>query len=269
MSGRLVRILVTARAEGTRLPSIDVTFALGASRRQAFSDYQLASEVASGVQFSVLDSWWGLTLHPNYIIADRWARWRRDKAIVQVRFGPAADPNDINRLMDFDFSCLTRWVPCRRRGELMPTVSAQDAREESQLNRARRDHVCSPDIITLMARNAPYTGVVEVLATRIAHPERNGGEHFMTVRMIKRLNAGNDWKTGESREVVIYDANTQLKAPDFPPEVRAGNRFLVLAESEFPSGNFYIERCGALPLNPANFELVENAIRGNLPPAKP
>lgn len=269
IGGRLVHIFATARAEASRLPSIHVGLMLGTSRRQAFPDYQLAGAVSSGTKFSVLDVWWGLTLHSNYIIADQWPRWHPGKAIVQAMFGPAADPTDIDRLMNFNLSCLTRWVPCGRPEELMPTVSAQDTSEEPHLNSARMDHVCGPYIIALMARDAQYTGMVEISGVRITQPERNGGKHFMTVRMIRRLNAGNDWKTGESREVEIYDANTYLNATSFPPEVRTGNRFIILADSAFSGGDFYIERCGAVPLSPANLELVQNAIAGNLPPAKP
>lgn len=43
---------------------------------------------------------------------------------VRVEFTAAADPAVIHRLMVIHFSCLTRWLPCQSRSELMPAAIA-------------------------------------------------------------------------------------------------------------------------------------------------
>jgi hypothetical protein len=50
---------------------------------------------------------------------------------ISVLFTPDASPSDINRLMQFDLGCLTRWRhPCRRQGDIMPAAWRQYLDEE-------------------------------------------------------------------------------------------------------------------------------------------
>jgi hypothetical protein len=45
---------------------------------------------------------------------------------VDLVFAPSASPTTINRLMQVDLSCLTRWInPCRAEGDIMPSAWAQ------------------------------------------------------------------------------------------------------------------------------------------------
>jgi hypothetical protein len=45
---------------------------------------------------------------------------------VYVRFTPNATPADFQRLMQFDMTCLTRWLsPCRTRADIMPAALAE------------------------------------------------------------------------------------------------------------------------------------------------
>jgi len=45
---------------------------------------------------------------------------------VDLIFTPSADPATINRLMQVDLSCLTRWIhPCRTESDIMPSAWAQ------------------------------------------------------------------------------------------------------------------------------------------------
>jgi len=126
----------------------------------------------SGMWFSVHDDWQGLTLHPNYVIVGVYPNtWYPPWATsTYVAFGPHAAAADIARLASFDLSCLTRLAPCRERSELMPEAAAPHAKEEFQLAKARKDHVCGPEIIGLMARDALYAGLVAVTAIHSSAP---------------------------------------------------------------------------------------------------
>ena len=227
-------------------------------------DAVLSGEATAIPRFSAHDIWQGLALHPNYFIGKAddgriWGTWK--DAYVYATFDPHANSADITRLASFDLSCLTRLQPCREPWDLMPGAAAQFAKEEPQLARAQIKHVCGPEIVGLLARNADYAGVVEVKAI---------GDffHTATVRMIQNFATVSDWKTGESFDLMIFDANTNL-LPRLPPEVSAGNRFILLCQTDGRRGAARAELCGIVPLNPANFELVQQAIAGNLPPAKP
>ena len=126
---------------------------------------------------------------------------------------------------------------------------------------ARIKHVCGPEIVGLMARNADYAGVVEVTAI---------GDFFhrATVLMIQNFTPASDWKAGESFDLMTFDANTRI-LPELPPEVSIKNRMIVLAQRAGEHGEVEAELCGIVPLNPANLKLVRQAIAGKLPTARP
>jgi hypothetical protein len=69
-------------------------------------------------------------LHPTYrIYTSGGCEGCRD---FSVSFLPGANQSDINRLAQFDYSCLTRWLhPCRTRGDIMPAAWQQHLQDES------------------------------------------------------------------------------------------------------------------------------------------
>jgi len=71
---------------------------------------------------SVAGFWPGApnVMHPNYLIGK--PSGCEGCMAVWVRFTPYADPADVQRLMDFDLSCLTRRPACRDEGDIMPTA---------------------------------------------------------------------------------------------------------------------------------------------------
>jgi hypothetical protein len=238
------------------------------------SDYHAANVLSGsaifGMWFSSHDDWQGLTLHPNYVIGgmDPNASYPLWATSVYVAFGPHADAADVGRLMSFDLSCLARWRPCREPRDLMPEAAAQFAKEEPQIARAQKEHVCGPDIVGLMARDALHAGVVGVTGNSHEVWMSEGPVSVPVVRMIGNLKTNGFWKTGGDRNLEIYDVNTGRVVSRLPPEFHAGSRLIVLAESE-KHHPVRAERCGIVPLNPENLDLVKRAIAGNLPPTKP
>lgn len=67
-------------------------------------------------------------LHPTYrIYTSGGCEGCRD---FSVSFLPGANQSDINRLAQFDYSCLTRWLhPCRTRSDLMPAAWQQHSQQ--------------------------------------------------------------------------------------------------------------------------------------------
>jgi hypothetical protein len=53
--------------------------------------------------------------------------------IVDVTFAPQANSSDVNRLMQFDLSCLNRWWhPCRTQADVMPAAWQQFLQDQAQ-----------------------------------------------------------------------------------------------------------------------------------------
>jgi hypothetical protein len=220
--------------------------------------------------FAIPADWQGLMLHPDYVIEEGLPpRGEVRTPDVCAAFGPHADSADISRLSSFDLSCLTRLAPCREPRDLMPQATAQFAKEEPQLERARKEHACSANIVALMARDAGRVGVVEVTEIRTEHLGDWGNVPVPSVRLIQDFEPTNHWKIGETHELVILDAKTNRPGASLPPEVYPGNRFIMLAQSGFHYRWVETYRCGIVPLSPTNLKLVRNAIAGNVPPAKP
>jgi hypothetical protein len=272
--GRISHVAATVAVVRGTIRIISYEVSLETSPGQRIGDYyarnQLSGGAVSGLPFSLQDDWQGLNLHPTYVIGgvdlNPWCpTWAGS---VYVGFSQNAGDADMRRLMSFDLSCLTRWRPCRKPVDLMPEAAAQHAKEEFQLAQVRNRHVCGPDIIGLMARDAWYAGIVEV---KEGHTEVDiDGEKVSipTVRMIENFRPDNDWGAGEKRDLEIYDVNTDHDVTNLPAEVHSGNRVIVLAQAG-KHHRVRAELCGIVPLNPANLELVRQAIAGNLPSAKP
>jgi hypothetical protein len=88
-------------------------------------EYPLIAQGRSVPQFDFPDRNWDypkMTPHPNYEIG------RRNCEICLegfVYFTPYADPGDIQRLMQFNLSCLTRIRPCVDLSDIMPAAWKQ------------------------------------------------------------------------------------------------------------------------------------------------
>jgi hypothetical protein len=70
-------------------------------------------------------------LHPTYFL--RAGGGCEVCIVISVTFMPGVNSFDRNRLMQFDFSCLTRWLhPCRTQADIMPPAWKQFLRDQAQ-----------------------------------------------------------------------------------------------------------------------------------------
>ena len=163
---------------------------------------------------------------------------------------------------------------------LMPAAAAQFAKEEPQLERARKENACDANLIPLIARNAEEALVAEVVGNLTEEQDNAllpGMQalfpkiHVLIpkIRVIVNIDPAGHFKPDEKYGLEIFDSNTGRRVTDVPAEARPGNRFIVLAQSGSSANTLAVERCGIVPMMPANLALVQNAIAGNLPPAKP
>jgi len=69
-------------------------------------------------------------LHPTYWVGPAPCDGCR---LVKVTFTPDANSSDVNRLMQFDLSCLNRWWhPCRTQADIMPAAWKQFLQDQAQ-----------------------------------------------------------------------------------------------------------------------------------------
>lgn len=92
----------------------------------------LIGGAASSAQFPTEDRYRPqLLLHPTYVFdgPDGGTGWFGGLIAASVVFSPDANPADINRLMQFNLYCLTRWYPCYSKSDIMPTAWKQHLAE--------------------------------------------------------------------------------------------------------------------------------------------
>jgi hypothetical protein len=235
--------------------------------RSEGQDNLLSALAGTASRLSIHHVWHGLMLHPHYVVDEaRVMHLDPRTPDISVEFDHRADPKDIARLTKFDLSCLTALWPCRRPDQLMPEAAAQYAREEPQLAQARKEHVCSPQIITLMARGADYEGVVTVTGI-----DPWGGASVPVVVLEKNFKPEGRWKAGQERRLFVFvDDDTTTWGHNLPPGIQTGGQFILLAPfSRYEPRWAEVERCGIVPLNPGNLQLVRGATAENHPPTKP
>jgi hypothetical protein len=129
-----------------------------------------------------------LYLHPNYQIG------RPGGCTIcvygWVRFTPYTDPDDVQRLMQLDLSCLTRWRPCVSQAEIMPVAWSQYNSELSRMDTDKSVLACTPSLLRLMGRDATNVAVV-----RIVHSHTDAGRTTWNARVLESLK-GADLKVG-------------------------------------------------------------------------
>ena len=101
---------------------------------------------------------WISARHPEYQIVGSNVHLR----LGDVHFTPFADPQDVTRLTDLNFACLTRWRHCTHQAEILPTAwkEAQPEWEE----RAQNGFVepCTPAAIRVVSRQTRRVDLVKV-----------------------------------------------------------------------------------------------------------
>jgi hypothetical protein len=135
--------------------------------------YQLGGSIGTDDHFT-----WVSARHPDYQIGSPSAC----TSCVEgwVKFTPFADPQDVLRLTDLNFTCITRWTHCTEQADILPTAW-KDARAEvaeSEQNGRR----CTPTMIRVVSRQTHRVDLVKVIKLDL---ER--AVPLMTVRRLSRV----------------------------------------------------------------------------------
>jgi hypothetical protein len=98
---------------------------------------------------------WVSVRHPEYqIVGSNICTGCR---LGEVNFTPFADPQDILRLTDLNFTCLTRWRHCTKQADILPT-----AWKEPQEGAAERTENYTLSTIRVLSRQSRRIDLVKV-----------------------------------------------------------------------------------------------------------
>jgi hypothetical protein len=165
---------------------------------------------------------------------------------VWANFTPYAEASDINRLMTYDLSCLTRLSsPCLVQEDLMPEAWNQLMREEGH---DWPNVPCSSQTTALLGRDAE-----NVAAVAISRRKNEESESTTTVRLVTMLKATRTtWSHPEAA------LNQPVEADELKAFQNGEKILLFFSSSKFAPMNVY--QCGAVPLNDQNLALAGKGI---------
>jgi hypothetical protein len=177
---------------------------------------------------------------------------------VWVRFTPYADPADIRRLSQFNFSCLARLRPCRTGEDLMPAAMAEVSKEKQHNWSGSEEPVCDLPTIRVISRDTENAAVVDVVDNR-ADPRYNSDPNrVLGVRLVERVKRASSWAPG-AKVYVDVGGPLALAPINGLAKVRAGDRLIILfgwqsASSIVPKAE--AEMCGVVPYTENNLAIV-------------
>jgi len=223
----------------------------------SIEDYSVIGTAESRSRYS--DREWGeggVLFHPNYSIIVPSACEICVAAIVT--FTPYADSKDVQRLMQFNFSCLTRWTTCRLPIDIMPVAWNEHLADTARMAATPTLPECGGDRIELIGRdseNAAIVDVMSVVANRTRPASDHDGYQDFNLRLIKRIKRTEFWDVGTDRNVRFYESQARLVGSSGIDSIRAGIRLIALFRNGQADG-VTLEECGALPFTSENLAIV-------------
>jgi hypothetical protein len=161
-----------------------------------------------------------------------------------TQFTAATKPEDVEWLTSFNFSCMTRWVPCEGMGDLLPTAWAKNRAERKQVSAIwERIGNCAYPLKDLVEASE-RVALVQVEKATDQKQQQYTPYH---ARLVESLKGSSSWRSGDAR--AIWSG----RDPIAPTEI------LLFTEDSDP---VYPHDCGVIPATPENLRTVKAAVEG-------
>ncbi len=216
-----------------------------------YTVHTLVGAAHSGFHSNVISS-----LHPEYAIEDKSGRW----IYAEVVFTPYADPKDVRRLMDINFSCLTSRHPCKTVADILPTAWNEYTAEEQLANDSVLQQKCSPDVIRVLSRESERVVIGEVinLVSGVSNWACDSSQRC-TLVPTPRVILQSDLKP--RNPLFPSDPEFLLFSHLLPMKAKLGDKYIFFFA--YPIVEYSVDRdsaCSPLPATNENLEAVRRGI---------
>lgn len=161
-----------------------------------------------------------------------------------TQFTAATKQEDVEWLTAVNFSCITRWVPCREMGDLLPSAWAKYTAESKGVSVIRRRiGECTYPLEDLVEASE-HVALVQVEKPNVQ--KRQWSPY--PARLVESLKGSGSWHSGDVR--AIWSGLD----PIAPTEI------LLFKEDSDPVSPHY---CGVIPATPENLRTVRAAVEGD------
>jgi len=223
----------------------------------SISDYTVIGTAESRSRFSHWEWDEGAYFNPNYSIVVPSAC--EVCVTAMATFTSYADSKDVNRLTQFDFSCLTRWKTCRMPVDIMPVAWKEHVADRARMTSATPPE-CGRDRIDLIGRDSENAAIVDVVVNRDKPVGDHDGYQDFDLRLVKRIKRAEFWEVGANRNVRFYESQARLVGSSGLNAIRSGARLIILFQNS-ELGGVTLEECGAQPLTPENLAIVTRGVQ--------
>lgn len=204
-------------------------------------------------------------LHPEYDVGIGRPTTGVRSAGAYADFTPYADPADVNRLMDIDFSCLTRWRSCQTGADIAPTAWHEaTAEQEKRTGGSFGEPACSPDVIRVLARESRRAVVGEVDKVRLysglshdSNTESHDDSSFARVQILLK----DDVKPSSLSS--LSSLQDYSFSESLPAKEKVGDRFILFFRYKDHLYSDNERRCELLPATEKNMEAARRGVTEN------
>ena len=161
-----------------------------------------------------------------------------------TQFTAATKQEDVEWLTAVNFSCITRWVPCREMGDLLPSAWAKFTAESKRVSAIReRIADCAYPLEDLVEASE------RVALVQVEKPNAQKRQWSPSpARLVESLKGSGSWHSGDARD--IWSGSD----PVAPTEI------LFFTKDSDP---VYPHNCGVIPATPENLRTVRAAVEGD------
>lgn len=157
-----------------------------------------------------------------------------------TQFTAATKQEDVEWLTAVNFSCITRWVPCREMGDLLPSAWAKFTAENKHVFAIReRIADCAYPLEDLVEASE------RVALVQVEKPNAQTRQFTSPARLVESLKGSGSWHSGDVRDI--------WSDPVAPTQI------LLFTEDSDP---VYPHNCGVIPATPENLRTVKAAVEG-------
>jgi hypothetical protein len=161
-----------------------------------------------------------------------------------TQFTAATKQEDVEWLTAVNFSCITRWVPCREMGDLLPSAWAKFTAESKRVSAIReRIGDCAYPLEELVEAS----GRVALVQVEKPNSQKRQWSPYHA-RLVESLKGSGSWHSGDVR--AIWSGLD----PVAPTEI------LLFTKDLDP---VYPHNCGVIPATPENLRTVRAAVEGD------
>lgn len=224
------------------------------------SSYELEGEISTTPRANPGRLVWpSLRKHPDYQIG--WPSVHRGRLGMSVVITPYANPAEIRRLAQFNFSCLTGRSTCRTQEDLMPVAMAEISKEHQPQDDGEVAN-CDLPAVQIVSRDAENAAVVDVIenSTRLDHDFLSG---HLQVRLVQRIKRSFSWQPGAGGKVEAADIVELAPVNNDLSNVRPGDRLIILFDGLHGSStvpDVSADTCGVVPYSERNLAVVRSGV---------